>query len=235
MFTHLFGILSTAVESSPAMALLASFVWGCLSILLSPCHLASIPLVIAYLTDRGVTTVRRAFSLTLVFSAGILFMIGATGGVTALLGRMLGDIGSWGNYALGGIFFLIALYLVGVVRFPWTSSIYARVKSRGHVGALVMGLLFGFALGPCTFAYLAPVLGVVFRVSSVSIVYGIALLLSYAVGHCSVIVAAGTLFQRLQRYLNWVSDSKSAKVLKFVCAALLFLAGGYLIYISISG
>lgn len=235
MFVRLFGILSSAVEASPVTALLSSFVWGCLSILLSPCHLASIPLIIAYLTDRGVSTVRRAFTITLVFATGILFTIGVIGGVTALLGRMLGDIGIWGNYALGCIFFLFALYLLGVIRFPWSSSLTATVKGRGHIGALTMGLLFGFALGPCTFAYLAPVLGVVFRVSSVSIVYGIALLASYATGHCLVIVAAGSLFQRMQRYLNWVSDSKSAKVLKSACASLLFLAGGYLIYISISG
>lgn len=230
----MFGVLSSAVESSPLTALSASFIWGCLSILLSPCHLASIPLIIGFLTDRGVTSIRRAFTITLIFSIGILITIGIIGGVTAALGRMLGDIGKWGNYALGGIFFIIAFYLLEVIRLPWSGLMPDRVKKRGYTGALVMGFLFGFALGPCTFAYLAPVLGVVFRVSSVNTFYSIALLTSYAVGHCLVIVAAGTFYGRVKKYLNWVSDSKSAKIVKSVCASLLFLAGGWLIYTSIN-
>ncbi len=234
MLARMFGMLSSAVESSLLTALSASFIWGCLSILLSPCHLASIPLIIGFLTDRGVTTVRRAFTITLIFSIGILITIGIIGGVTAALGRMLGDIGVWGNYALGGIFFLIAFYLLEIIRLPWSGLVPNKVKRRGYVGSLVLGLLFGFALGPCTFAYLAPVLGIVFRVSSVNTVYSIALLTSYAVGHCLIIVAAGTLYERMQKYLNWVSDAKSIKVLKAICASLLFVAGGWLVYTSIT-
>ncbi|UCB44897.1 MAG: cytochrome C biogenesis protein [Spirochaetota bacterium] len=234
MLARMFGVLSSAVESSPLTALSASFIWGCLSILLSPCHLASIPLIIGFLTDRGVTSIRRAFTITLIFSIGILITIGIIGGVTAALGRMLGDIGKWGNYALGGIFFIIAFYLLEVIRLPWSGLMPDRVKKRGYTGALVMGFLFGFALGPCTFAYLAPVLGVVFRVSSVNTFYSIALLSSYAVGHCLFIVAAGTFYGRMKKYLNWISDSKSVKIVKSVCASLLFLAGGWLVYTSIN-
>ena len=46
------------------------------------------------------------------------------------------------------------------------------------------------------------------------------------------IVTAGSLYEKLQQYLNWVSDSRQAKLLKGVCAILLFCAGGYLIYTS---
>jgi len=235
MLIRLFGMLSLAVESSSLSALSASFVWGCLSILLSPCHLSSIPLIIGFLTDRRVNTVRKAFAITLVFSVGILLTIGVIGGITAALGRMLGDIGRWGNYAMGGIFFLVALYLLGIIRFPWSGSLPDGVHSKGYFGALVMGLLFGFALGPCSFAYLSPVLGIVFSISSVNIMYAIGLLASYAIGHCLVIVAAGMLYERVQKYLDWVSDAKSAKILKAVCAALLIIAGVYLVYTSLLG
>ena len=235
MIVRLFSMLSSTVESSPLAALSASFVWGCLSILLSPCHLASIPLIIGFLTDRRVTTMRKAFAITLVFSIGILLTIGVIGGLTAVLGRMLGDIGRWGNYAVAGIFFLIALYFLGIIRFSWSSSLPNGVLNKGYFGALVMGLLFGFALGPCTFAYLAPVLGIVFSVASVNTVYAVGLLASYAIGHCLVIVAAGMLYERAQKYLNWVSDAKSAKILKAVCAVLLIFAGGYLVYTSLIG
>ena len=42
----LFVTLTRAVEGSALVALGASFAWGVLSILLSPCHLASIPLIV---------------------------------------------------------------------------------------------------------------------------------------------------------------------------------------------
>ncbi|MBM3212215.1 cytochrome C biogenesis protein, partial [Candidatus Poribacteria bacterium] len=36
----LFTVLTQAVQGTPAIALGAAFVWGILSIILSPCHLA---------------------------------------------------------------------------------------------------------------------------------------------------------------------------------------------------
>ena len=42
----LFSALTHAVEGTPLLALSAAFVWGVLSLLLSPCHLASLPLII---------------------------------------------------------------------------------------------------------------------------------------------------------------------------------------------
>ena len=37
-------------------------------------------------------------------------------------------------------------------------------------------------VGPCTFAYMAPVLGVTFKLGATSFLYGAALLLAYGVG-----------------------------------------------------
>jgi len=66
------------------------------------------------------------------------------------------------------------------------------MKRKGLLAALILGLVFGVALGPCTFAYMAPMLGVTFKLAATNPFYGAALLLAYGIGHCSVIVAAGT-------------------------------------------
>ena len=42
-----------AVEGTPAIAMAASLVWGILSIVLSPCHLASIPLIVGFIERAG--------------------------------------------------------------------------------------------------------------------------------------------------------------------------------------
>ena len=46
-----FNKLTKAVEGSVWIALAASFIWGILSILLSPCHLASIPLIVGFIEN----------------------------------------------------------------------------------------------------------------------------------------------------------------------------------------
>ena len=229
---QLFSALTRAVEGTPAVALGAAFIWGVLSILLSPCHLASIPLIVAFIDKQGRISTRRAFLISTLFSVGILITIGVIGAITAAAGRMLGDIGAWGNYAVAVIFFVVGLHLLGVIPMPWSGPGQVGMKRKGMLAALVLGLVFGIALGPCTFAYMAPMLGVTFKLAATDVGYGILLLAVYGVGHCSVIVLAGTCTELVQRYLNWNEKSRGAVILKRVCGALVLLAGVYLIYIA---
>ncbi len=227
---QLFTTLTKAVEAAPAIAISASFIWGILSILLSPCHLASIPLIVGFIDQQGRMSTKRAFFISTLFAVGILVTIGVIGAITAAAGRMLGDVGRYGNYFVALIFFLVGLYLLDILPMPWSGPGQIGMKRKGFLAALVLGLVFGIALGPCTFAYMAPMLGVTFKVASTSLLYGITLLLAYGIGHCSVIVLAGTSTGWVQRYLNWSEESKGAIVVKRVCAVLVILGGLYLIY-----
>jgi cytochrome c-type biogenesis protein len=230
---ELFTNLSHAVEGSPLVALAASFAWGVLSIMLSPCHLASIPLIIGFISGQGVQiTARRAFTLSALFSVGILITIGAIGAVTAAAGRMMGDIGAYGFYVVAAIFFVVGLHLLGVIPMPWSGPGQVGMKRKGALAAFVLGLVFGIALGPCTFAFMAPMLAVTFKLASSQLAYGILLLAVYGVGHCSVIVLAGTCTELVQRYLNWTDRSKGATVLRGVCGVLVILGGLYLLYVA---
>ena len=227
---QVFTYLTRAVEGTPAIAMTAAVVWGVLSIVLSPCHLASIPLIVGFIDQQGHMTTRRAFAISLLFSLGILITIGVIGAVTAAAGRMLGDVGRWGNYAVAAIFFVVGLYLLEVIRLPLPNAAQPGIKSKGLLAAFVLGLVFGVALGPCTFAYMAPMLGVTFRLASTNLSYGVLLLVLYGVGHCGVIVLAGTFSEVVQRYLNWNEKSKGSIILKKVCGALVLLGGLYLLY-----
>ena len=91
---ELFTTLTQAVEGSAAVAIAASFVWGVLSIVLSPCHLASIPLIIGFIDEQGRISTRRAFWISTLFALGILITIGLIGAITAAAGRMMGDVDS---------------------------------------------------------------------------------------------------------------------------------------------
>ena len=230
MLEQLFTTLTRAIEGGPAVALSAAFVWGILSIVLSPCHLASIPLIVGFIDEQGQISTKRAFQIALLFSLGILATIGLIGAITAAAGRMMGDVGAYGNYFVAAIFFLVGLHLLGVIPMPFTGPGQVKMKQRGRSAAFILGLLFGVALGPCTFAYMAPMLAVTFRMAAVRMAYGILLLLAYGIGHCAVIVLAGTFTETVQHYLNWNESSQGATILKKTCGVLVLLGGLWMIY-----
>ena len=227
---ELFTQLTHAVENSWFIALAASFIWGVLSILLSPCHLASIPLIVGFIDEQGKISTKRAFWISFLFAAGILITIGFVGTVTAAAGRLMGDVGKYGNYFVAAIFFLVGLHLLDVIPMPFSGPSKVGMKRKGALAAFVLGLIFGIAIGPCTFAYMAPMLAVTFKVASTNIVYGILLLVFYGIGHCSVIVFAGTFTELVQHYMNWNEKSKGAVILKKICGILVLAGGLYLIY-----
>jgi cytochrome c-type biogenesis protein len=201
-----------------------------LSILLSPCHLAGIPLIVGFVSQQEQLTTRKAFRISLAFALGILVTIGLIGVITSLLGRMLGDIGRWSNYLVAGIFVLVGLYLLGVIKLELPGAANAKARGKGAWAGFLLGLLFGLALGPCTFAYMAPILAIVLAKSSTSLIYGVPLLLAYGIGHCAVIVFAGTFTRAIENYLHWNENSKVLGWVKRVCGLLLFVAAAFMIW-----
>lgn len=226
----LFSTLYDFLYASTFLALLGSFIWGVLSIILSPCHLSSIPLIIGYITAGEIKSIKRSFLISSIFSIGILITIATIGIITASLGRIMGDVGTFGNYFVAIIFFAVGLYLLDLLPIDFSFGGLKTTKKGGMLGALILGLLFGIALGPCTFAYMAPVLGIVFQTSSTNFTLSILYLFLFAFGHCIVIVLAGTLANKIQIYLNWSENKKVILYIKRVCGILVIFGGVFLIY-----
>ena len=227
---ELFTTLTNAVEGTPIIAIGAALAWGILSIILSPCHLASIPLIVGFIDQQGRMSTKRAFLISSLFAVGILITIAGIGVITAAAGRMMGDVGKYGNYFVAVIFFIVGLHLLDVISIPWSGPSKVGMKRKGMLAAFILGLVFGVALGPCTFAYMAPMLAITFKLAATNIFYGILLLLAYGIGHCSVIVLAGTCTELVQKYMNWNEKSKGAVIVKKICGVLVLLGGVWLIY-----
>lgn len=224
----LFTALTEALQGTFALAILAAFGWGVMSILLSPCHLSSIPLIVGFLTGRKELQPRQAVLISLLFALGILVTIAVIGFITAALGRLMGDIGYYGNFVVAAIFFLVGLHLMDVIRIPDLGIQVRPLRVRSPLlSALGLGLMFGFALGPCTFAFLAPVLGAVFQISSSNPMSAGVLLLSFGLGHCGVIVAAGGITSRVRSYLEWTNRSSVILWIKRASGILVVFAGIY--------
>jgi cytochrome c-type biogenesis protein len=230
MISDLFQTLNTAMTASPAAALAAAFAWGICSVVLSPCHLASIPLLIAYVNDHDVKTARHAAGLSTLFAVGILITMAAIGIITAIAGRMTGDTGAIGGYVMSAVFILIGLHLMDAISIPWFGTHKEKVHRKGSWGALLLGLLFGIASGPCTFAFLAPILAVVFNTASDNTTFGFLMLILYGLGHCSVLILAGTSVERAKHFADWNQKTKAARRVKAAIGTLLILAGLYFLY-----
>jgi len=226
----LFSALSHAIEGAPLIAIGASFFWGILSIILSPCHLTSIPLIIGYLNNQKELSAKKAFHLSIIFSIGILVSITIIGGITAAAGRILGDVGKIGNYIVALVFLIFGLNLLGILplNFPGLGTI--KTQRKGYFSVLSLGLLFGLALGPCTFAFMAPLLGIVFNLTTKNLPYGLVLLSAFAMGHCTVIIAAGTSTRLVQQITKWDEQSKGITIIRKICGILVLLGGIYLVY-----
>ncbi|MHC4702356.1 MAG: cytochrome c biogenesis CcdA family protein, partial [Planctomycetota bacterium] len=220
MIREIFTALTHAIEGAPALALGAALVWGILSVLLSPCHLASIPLIVGFISRQGKITAGRAFATSTLFAVGILITIGAIGAVTAALGSVMGDLGTYGDYFVALVFFVVGLHLLDVIPMPWSGPGQVAMKRKGMLAALILGLVFGVALGPCTFAFMAPIIGATFKIAPTNFLYAASLLVAYGLGHCAVIVLAGTCTELVQQYMHWTTKSKGALVLRRICGVL---------------
>ena len=124
------------------------------------------------------------------------------------------------------MFAVVGLWLIGIIRLP-DMAVRGddRLRGRGAAGAFGLGLVFGLALGPCSFGFMMPLLAVVFRNAFSRPVAAAVIVAAYALGHTGVIVVAGTSANLVQRWLDWNERSLGTKIVRTVCGVLVIVAG----------
>lgn len=223
--------LTDALGASAALALGAAFLWGVLSVLLSPCHLGMIPLIPGFVgTGADARKPGRAARLSFAFAGGMLLAIAVLGAIVVAAGHAVQGLGAVTNYVIAAIFVAAGLYLLGLVPLPLRGLSLSRKPRKGAIAAALLGVVFGVGLSPCTFAFLAPILGVTFGSAASRPLFGMALFLAFGVGHCGVIGLAGSSAELVQRYLNWNESSKALTAVKSICGVLVLLSAGLLVY-----
>jgi len=191
MLDTIFLTINNWIVAESAIAGVGSFLWGMVSVLFSPCHLASIPLIIAYVGgQRQILGSRQASYYSIAFTLGLFITIALIGILCALLGRMLGDIGNYWQILVGLVLVWVALGMFGVERCSVSGSLLYRLNLKGTVGAFGLGLAYGVLSGSCTFGFIAPILAIITVQQKVAA--GVVLILLFAIGHCLPIVVAGS-------------------------------------------
>jgi len=201
MLESFFVTVNEWMAGGTAIAAAGCFLWGVISVLLSPCHLASIPLIIAYVGgQQKVLKPREAGYYAGLFTVGLFLTIAGIGVVCAFMGRMLGDVGNYWQILIGLVLVWVALGMFGVGKLSMSGSLLHRLKVKGLSGAFLLGLAYGVLSGSCTFGFIAPILAII--TVQQRVISGILFILLFALGHCIPIALAGSSAAAVRKLLE---------------------------------
>jgi cytochrome c-type biogenesis protein len=191
MLETFFVTVNEWIAGGTTIAALGCFLWGMISVVFSPCHLASIPLIVAYVAgQQQILKPKEASYYSVAFSLGLFITIAMVGIICALLGRMLGDVGNYWQILVGLVLIWVALGMLGVEKCSMSGSLLYRLNLKGLFGAFALGLAYGVLSGSCTFGFIAPILAII--TIQQKLATGVFFILLFATGHCLPIVVAGS-------------------------------------------
>ena len=177
------------VAAYPLLAFGAVFLAGVLSSA-SPCVLATIPLVVGFVGGYADGDRTKAFRYSLAFVLGLSLTFTAFGTAAGLLGTMFGSLGGWWYVAAGIVALVMGGQMMGFYEIHLPIKRDFMPKQGGIIGSFLLGLFFGVVSSPCATPVLVVILTYV--ATKGQILYGTALLFTYALGHCLLMLLAGT-------------------------------------------
>ena len=224
----LFGDIQQVLQQSPWLAIVAVFAGG-VTTALNPCVLAMIPLLMSVVAgNKETTTIRRSLVFSLFFVLGLAVTFTALGLVSALMGRMFGDVGRFWKFVVAGVCFLMGLHLLGILKWNFPVPAGIRVKKQGFIGAFLLGLLFGVVSTPSAVPILAVLLA--FVAEKGNVLYGGFLLFIYALGHSALVLVAGTSVGAAKGLLESKGLRKAHSLIQKVAGVLIIGIGLYFLF-----
>ena len=216
------------MQTNPWLAFVVVFIGGVMTAA-NPCVIASVPLVMGFVGGtKEKSGIKRAFVLSLTFAFGLAVMFTIMGVVAALVGTLFGDVGSYWKYIIAAVCIVMGLYLIGLLKFTIPAPKFIKPKTGGIIAAFILGLLFGLVAAPCA----APILVIIltFIAANGKILYGVSLLLTYALGHCILILVAGTSIGAAQAIMQSKGLQRTNFWLQKIGGVLIIAVGIYIVF-----
>jgi cytochrome c-type biogenesis protein len=222
--------LSQSLSGNPLLAYLGVFIGGIISSS-SPCVLATIPLVIGYVSGYSEGNRRKALLYSLTFILGLSITFTILGAIASFIGGLFGVTGRTWYFVVGGVAIAIGLQLIGL--YEWNLPVpVLQPKQRGILGAFVLGLIFGIVSSPCATPVLVLIL--TFVASKGKVLYGTSLLFVYAIGHCALIFLAGIAAGFAESFIKSRGISSITSYGKKIGGSIVVSVGLYMVYLGIT-
>lgn len=229
MLENLLGNINQIIQTNHWPAPLAAFLGGLLTAS-NPCVLVMVPLMIGFITGNEQTVgIRKSLIFSGLFVLGLSITFTILGIIAALGGRLFGDVGSYWKYIVAFIALAMGVHLLGFLQFSFSIPVNTKFLGKGKLSSLALGMLFGIVSAPCAVPILALLLTYIAARGS-SLFYGGILLLFYALGHCLLILIAGTSMGAARTLIESKGARKVNSILRKVGGVLVILVGLYFLF-----
>jgi len=220
---NLTTIISQAINTGNPLVYIFVLVGG-IATSFTPCVYPVIPLIVSYIGASKVSSRFHAFWLSLSYVIGMAFTFSLLGVIASLTGMIFGEIQSnpWTYIFVGNVVLFMAMWFMDIISIPLPSVTAPKVKTKGIVSAVLLGITSGIIVAPCTAAVLFIILSYVG--SKQNLFFGTTLLFTYAIGLGVPFLIAGTFTGFINTLIK--SESFSYKVKK-VFGVSMFLLSQY--------
>lgn len=250
--TEWLNIIAGWIDNYLWIAPLLAFAAGVL-VSFTPCSLSSVPMVIAYIGGSAKDNTKKAFRLSLAMALGLSGTFLVFGALASALGHLMHEIGSWWYGLLGLIMILMALQIWGIIKIIPTHNhnhnhnhehIHSedceeaggtchcgpKVSKKGYWGALLAGMLSGAIASHCSTPVMIALLAI--AAQSGRTMWGIFLLAMFAAGHSVLLIAAGTSYSVVERFMYDPKYEKISRTLRTVMGVVILLIGFAMLYMA---
>ncbi len=230
MLENLSVNINQILQTNHWLAPLAAFLGGLLTAS-NPCVLVMIPLMIGFITGNEQTVgVKRSLIFSGLFVLGLSITFTILGIIAALGGRLFGNVGSYWKYIVSLVVLVMGVHLLGFLRFSFSIPVNTKFLGKGKLSSLSLGMLFGIVSTPCAVPILVLLLTYIATKGS-SILYGGILLFFYALGHCLLILLAGTSMGAAKAFIESKGARKVNSILRKIAGVLVILVGLYFLFL----
>ncbi|MCI8813921.1 MAG: cytochrome c biogenesis protein CcdA [Lachnospiraceae bacterium] len=217
-------LLNQNVWIAPVLCLAAGVITS-----FTPCSLSTIPMVLTYVGATAKENLGRAFSISLTMALGMACTFGVFGSIASAIGHVMHHAGEWWSILLGILMILMALQTWGVIHIVPHVHLEGDNKKKGYIGAFLTGALGGVFASHCATPVMIALLAMVAKADKGTL-WGIFLMILYAVGHSVLMVAAGTAYSSMEAIINNEKYLRAGNILKTVLGFVILAVGLVIIF-----
>lgn len=185
-------LLISSVQSYGLISLLASFAIGLLTSL-APCSILTLPLLVGSavtLSENMSQKEKKVFiyKYSALFVLGLVISFSISMFLVSKIGLMLSVAPFWAYLLASIATFVVVAYSLGYINTLDKDKVAKKFLRFKLYGAIIIGLIFGLVSSPCASA---PLVAIITVADQSGWVYSYFLVLLFAIGHGTLLLAAG--------------------------------------------